>query len=79
MQDGEVNKRCQYVIEKLFKVRKDKFKDNVGIIKELDLLEEDDKITHETSLDDEDVGSKANTMEEFNIFNFDPNYKDTEA
>jgi pre-mRNA-splicing factor CWC22 len=46
------------VIEKLFKIRKDKFKEHQGIIKELDLVEEDDRITHEVSLDDEDVGSK---------------------
>lgn len=48
-------------------------------MKELDLVEEDDKITHEVSLDDEDAGSKAHTMEEFNIFKYDPNYADTEA
>ena len=74
LQDGEVNKRCQYVVEKLFKVRKDKFKQYQGIIKELDLVEEDDRITHEVSLDDEDIGSKQNTMDEFNVFKFDPNY-----
>lgn len=68
LQDGEVNKRCQYVVEKLFKVRKEKFKDHQGIIKDLDLVEEDDRITHEVSLDDEDAGSKANTMDHLNVF-----------
>lgn len=63
LQDGEVNKRCQYVVEKLFRIRKDKFKGREGIVKELDLVEEDDKITHEISLDDDDAGSKANCME----------------
>lgn len=68
LQDGEVGKRCQYVIEKLFKVRKEKFKDHQGVAKELDLVEEDDKITHEISLDDEDLGSKENTMDQLNVF-----------
>ena len=63
LQDGEVNKRCQYVIEKLFRIRKEKFKNNLGVVKELDLVEEDDKITHEISLDDDDVGSKENIVD----------------
>ena len=67
------------MVEKLFKVRKDKFKDHQGIIKDLDLVEEDDRITHEVSLDDEDLGSKANTMDQLNVFQFDPNYSTTEA
>lgn len=58
LQEGQVDKRCQYVIEKLFKTRKDKFKDHPGIVKDLDLVDEADKITHETSLDDEDLCSK---------------------
>jgi pre-mRNA-splicing factor CWC22 len=63
----------------LFKVRKEKFKDHPGVIKELDLVEEDDRITHEISLDDEDLGSKANTMDMLNVFQFDPEYAKTEA
>jgi len=47
LQDGQVDKRCQYTIEKLFKVRKSKFKDYPGVISELDLVQEEDKITHE--------------------------------
>lgn len=49
------------------------------MIPELDLVEEDDRITHEISLDDPDLGSKENTMEECNLFQFDPNYTQTEA
>ena len=55
-----------------------KFKDNVGIIPELDLVEDDDKITHEISLDDEDLGKKVNTQDECNIFQYDANYKKNE-
>ncbi len=60
LQDGKVSKRCQYTIEKLFNVRKSKFAKYPGILPELDLVEEDDRITHEISLDDEDLGSKEN-------------------
>lgn len=79
LQEGEVNKRCQYVIEKLFRVRKEKFAKHPGVIPELDLVEEDDRITHEISLDDEDLGTKENTMDQCNLFQFDPNYTKTEA
>lgn len=41
-------------------MRKNKFVDNKGVIPELDLVEDDDRITHEVSLDDQDIGSKAN-------------------
>jgi pre-mRNA-splicing factor CWC22 len=47
--------------------------------KELDLVEEDDKITHEISLDDEDLGTKENTMDQLNVFQFDEKYSQTEA
>jgi pre-mRNA-splicing factor CWC22 len=43
----------QYIIEKLFQTRKDKFKAFPSIISELDLVEENDKITHNMSLEDE--------------------------
>lgn len=74
-----MNKRCQYTIEKLFKVRQNKFKDHPGVIPELDLVEEDDRITHEISLDDEDLGSKENTQDETNIFKFDPDFDQSET
>jgi len=41
------------MIEKLFEVRKNKFKEHVGVIPELDLVEDGDKITHKMSLKDE--------------------------
>ena len=68
LQDGNVSKRCQYTIEKLFNVRKNKFAAYPGILPELDLVEEDDRITHEISLDDEDLGSKENIQDKCNVF-----------
>ena len=46
----------------------------MGIIPDLDLVEEDDRIIHEISLDDEDLGSKAFIEDGCNVFKFDPDY-----
>jgi len=41
------------MIEKLYEIRKAKFVEFPGVIPELDLIEETDKITHNVSLDDD--------------------------
>jgi pre-mRNA-splicing factor CWC22 len=53
LHEGAISKRCQYMIEVLFQVRKDKYKDNVIIPDGLDLVEEEEQITHRVTLDDE--------------------------
>lgn len=53
LHEGAISKRCQYMIEVLFQVRKDKYKDNPMIPEGLDLVEEEEQITHRISLDDE--------------------------
>ena len=68
LMDGSVSKRCQYTIEKLFKVRKNKFAEHPGVIPELDLVEDEEKITHEISLDDEDLGSRDIICDNTNVF-----------
>lgn len=40
------------MIEVLFQVRKDKFKDHPALIPELDLIEEDDQLVHLVTLED---------------------------
>ena len=52
LHEGEIDKKVQYTIENLFAVRKTKFAEHPGVIPELDLVEEEDKITHTISLDD---------------------------
>ena len=42
----------QYTIENLFAIRKTRFAEHPGVIPELDLVEEDDKITHDVSLEE---------------------------
>lgn len=53
LHEGAISKRCQYMIEVLFQVRKDKYKDNPSIPEGLDLVEEEEQITHKITLDDE--------------------------
>jgi pre-mRNA-splicing factor CWC22 len=53
LHEGAIDKRVQYMIEVLFQVRKDKYKDNPAIPEGLDLVEEDEQITHRIALDDE--------------------------
>lgn len=74
LHEGKIDKRTQYMIEVLFQVRKDRYKDNPPIVQELDLVEEDDQITHNIGLDDEDL----DTEERLNIFKFDPDYEENE-
>ncbi|QRV86759.1 pre-mRNA-splicing factor CWC22 [Ceratobasidium sp. AG-Ba] len=73
LHEGAIDKRVQYMIEVLFQVRKDKYKDNVIIPEGLDLVEEDDQITHQISLDDE-----LQVQEGLNVFKFDPNFLENE-
>ncbi|BGP37858.1 pre-mRNA-splicing factor cwc22 [Rhodotorula kratochvilovae] len=74
LNESNIDKRVQYMVEVLFQVRKDKFKDNPIIPEGLDLVEEEDMITHRISLDDE-----VQVQEMLNVFKFDPQYKANEA
>jgi len=73
LHEADIDKRVQYMIEVLFQVRKDKYKDNPAIKEELDLVEEEDQITHTTALDDE-----IDVQEGLNIFKFDPDWEENE-
>lgn len=74
LHEGEIDKRIQYMIEVLFQVRKDKYKDNQPVMEELDLVEEEDQITHNISLDDDDLDAE----EMLNIFKYDPDFTENE-
>ena len=73
LHEGAIDKRVQYMIEVLFQVRKDGYKDNPIIPPELDLVEEDEAITHYLSLDDELDG-----QESLGVFKFDEQYEENE-
>jgi pre-mRNA-splicing factor CWC22 len=73
LHEGAIDKRTQYMIEVLFQVRKDGYKDNPIILPELDLVEDDEAITHYLSLDDELDGQEA-----LGAFKFDEEYEQNE-
>lgn len=73
LHEGNIDKRVQYAVEVLFQVRKDNFKDNPAIREELDLLEEDDMITHYIELDGD-----LDTEDSLNIFKFDKEFEKSE-
>jgi pre-mRNA-splicing factor CWC22 len=53
LNEGKISQRVQYKIEVLMQVRKDKYKDNPILPEGLDLVEEDEQITHQIQLDEE--------------------------
>ncbi|KAG8954745.1 pre-mRNA-splicing factor cwc22 [Tulasnella sp. 424] len=73
LHEGAIDKRVQYMIEVLFQVRKDKYKDNPIIPEGLDLVQEDDQITHQISLDDE-----LQVQDGLNVFKPDPDFVENE-
>ncbi|KAL7424964.1 pre-mRNA-splicing factor cwc22 [Cryptotrichosporon argae] len=70
LHEGAISKRCQYMIEVLFQVRKDKYKDNPSIPEGLDLVEEEEQITHTVSLDDD-----LQVQEGLNLFKVDNDFE----
>ena len=74
LHEGEIDKRVQYSIENLFAVRKTKFKEHPGVIPELDLVEEDDQITHNIDLTDVVDGE-----EKLNVFKYDQFFDKSES
>ncbi|KAH7049270.1 hypothetical protein B0J12DRAFT_664672 [Macrophomina phaseolina] len=74
LHEADIDKRTQYMVEVLFQVRKDKYKDNPAIRDELDLVEEEDQITHKIGLDDEDL----EVQDGLNIFKFDSEWQEHE-
>ncbi|CEI39317.1 Pre-mRNA-splicing factor cwc22 [Fusarium venenatum] len=73
LHEADIDKRTQYMIEVLFQVRKDKFKDNPAIKEELDLVEEEDQITHRVDLEGE-----IEAQDGLNIFKFDAEWEEHE-
>ncbi|KAH8166153.1 hypothetical protein CIB48_g2085 [Xylaria polymorpha] len=74
LHEADIDKRTQYMVEVLFQVRKDGYKDDPSIRSELDLVEEEDQITHRAELD-----SNIDVEDGLNIFKFDPEWEQNEA
>ncbi|KAK2722072.1 pre-mRNA-splicing factor CWC22 homolog [Artemia franciscana] len=75
LNESMLDKRVQYMIEVMFQVRKDGFKDNPSVVEELDLVEEEDQMTHIISLEEVPPGCGEDTL---NIFKHDPDYQSNE-
>ncbi|QDZ23687.1 pre-mRNA-splicing factor Cwc22 [Chloropicon primus] len=73
LHEGEIHKRVQFIIEGLFTVRKTSFEDFPAVLQELDLVEIDDQITHELSLED-----KLDAQSGLDVFKLDPNFEESE-
>jgi len=68
LHEGEIDRRVQYVIEGLFDVRRKKYEDFPAVVEGLDLVDEEDQITHEVDLLDETIKGE----ETLNIFKAQP-------
>lgn len=53
LHESAIDKRVQYMIEVMFAIRKDGFKDHPVIPEGLDLVDEEDQFTHMLPLEDE--------------------------
>ncbi|KAG5566247.1 hypothetical protein RHGRI_002002 [Rhododendron griersonianum] len=58
LHEGEIGERVQFLIEGLFAIRKANFQGYPVVRKELDLVEQDDQLTHEISLQEEELDSE---------------------
>ena len=74
LHEGSLNKRVEYKMEKLLALRKTGFRDYPPVPENLDLVESDDQITFEISLDDEDI-KKEDSLD---VFHVDPKFEETE-
>ncbi|GAB7352913.1 hypothetical protein MBLNU459_g3500t1 [Dothideomycetes sp. NU459] len=74
LHEADIDKRVQYMIEVLFQIRKDRYKDNQAVKEELDLVEEEDQITHNPGLDDQ-----LEVQDGLNVFKFDADWEANET
>lgn len=73
LHEGEIDKRVQFMIEGLFAIRKAQFQGFPAVLPELDLVDQEDQITHELSLDDE-----LDQETGLDIFKVDPDFVENE-
>ena len=74
LHEADIDKRTQYMIEVLFEVRRTKYKENPAVREDLDLVEEEDQITHRHTLEDD-----LKVEDGLNIFKLDADYEEHEA
>ncbi|KAM2973496.1 hypothetical protein FF2_020045 [Malus domestica] len=70
---GDIERRVLYLIENLFAKLRAKFQGHPAVLPELDLVEQEDKLTHEISLLDE-----IDPQTSLDLFQPDPDYLESE-
>lgn len=73
LHEGEIDKRVQFLIEGLFAIRKAKFQGYPAVRPELDLVDQEDQLTHEISLSEDIVAEIT-----LDVFKPDPNFLENE-
>ncbi|KAJ6755690.1 PRE-MRNA-SPLICING FACTOR CWC22-like protein [Salix purpurea] len=73
LHEGEIDKRVQFLIEGLFATRKAKFQGYPAVRPELDLVDQEDQLTHEISLSEDIVAEIT-----LDVFKPDPNFLENE-
>ena len=74
LQDGDIDKRIQYIIEGLFAFRKKNYEGKQGVPEELDLVDVEENIEHSISLSSDNLPLQS----ELDFFRFDPNFIENE-
>ncbi|KAL6966411.1 hypothetical protein U1Q18_032190 [Sarracenia purpurea var. burkii] len=74
LHEGEIDKRVQFLIEGLFAIRKAKFQGYPAVRQELDLVEQEDQLTHEMSLQEDEIDPET----ALDIFKPDPQFLENE-
>ena len=59
LNEGSISQRVQFMVEVLMQVCKDKYKDNPILPEGLDLVLEEDQITHQVALEDGAISGTA--------------------
>ncbi|KAA0193898.1 hypothetical protein HAZT_HAZT008007 [Hyalella azteca] len=68
--EGKLEERVKYMFEAIWTEGRNGFKDNPAILEELDLVEEDDQVTHVAELD-----GKLDSEDILNVFKHDPEFE----
>lgn len=73
--DGQMDRRTEQIIEELFDIRRNAFADHRAVEPQYDLIDNEEQITHDITLDSDDMNEES----ELNTFVFDPNFAANEA
>lgn len=66
---------CNDVLQVMFAIRKDGFKEHPSVIDDLALVDESDQFTHMLTLDDDNIKALESEM---NVFRVDPDFQQSE-